>query len=240
MESEEFEHLEELKRIYQKRLRILEKQAAAGGSVLAPSIQIEIEETQRHIAEVIARSQGKEKPFKEIRSFNRSVKVQDFRWLSGLILSGIVIVIAVMLYGAISKSNNPSIINSFSETIVPIAVDSTKDWQSTGIIINKGDRVHIKVVGGKWTIARYVLSDSIKQQLPEDIKKLEIWVNNSYEQDGSGYSRPCIEQVLGLTCPLPNSKGGILVGRLGISEPFEVGDVNTVTAFSDGILYLRI
>ena len=122
-------------------------------------------------------------------------------------------------------------------TRAPIAVDSTKDWQDTGIYLMKGDAVSIVVVGGKWTIYRLPLDAKLKQQLGDDMVDAPIWIYVRGENAGEGEpTRFC----QGADCPVPGGNFGALVARIGRGEPFQIGNAKTFTATAEGDLLLRI
>jgi hypothetical protein len=163
-------------------------------------------------------------------------------WWNWLILIGIAVLLTglgVGYWNVIAVSASKGGATAASTTTVPIAVDSTKNWQSSGISVSKGDTIHVQVVGGNWTTARYTLPDTTKQKLSDDIKNLQMWINYVPEQDGKGSSRSCAEVNL-TNCPVPTSNVGTLIGRIGVSEAFSIGEANTITASESGILYLRI
>ncbi|MBI5932403.1 MAG: hypothetical protein HY867_01745 [Chloroflexi bacterium] len=161
------------------------------------------------------------------------------------ILVGVLIALSVyaMLGSLFSLSNTP---NSKSELElekqrldIPIAIDSTKDWQKTWISVNKGDTISIQVVSGKWTTGRSTLSVDEKEYLPLTLKNLEIFKNFQYEQNGQGYDRTCNKDNVN-NCPVPDAFWGALVARINYGIPFLVGNRNVVVAPSDGVIYLGI
>jgi hypothetical protein len=118
----------------------------------------------------------------------------------------------------------------------PMAVDATKDWQSTGISIKGDDKVTIRVVGGKWTSWRKLLSENVRNQLPDKIRSefpAETWLDMSDENDGSGESRPCSR------CPVKGYIPSALVAKVGNTE-YGIGNSCGFKAISDGELSLRI
>ncbi len=128
----------------------------------------------------------------------------------------------------------PQLLN---ETI-PIAIDSTKDWQPTGHIVSNGTKIRIRVTGGEWVAHRRELSDEEKSGMAEDRQYLTTWVHYFSENPGSGSSTLCDDST---DCPIYDTELGMLVGKIGVSgEPFPIGETLTFTALNDGELYLRI
>ncbi|MBK9940634.1 MAG: hypothetical protein IPP13_03310 [Kouleothrix sp.] len=123
---------------------------------------------------------------------------------------------------------------------LPIAVDSTKEWQSTGLFVKKGENVVIRVVGGKWTSWRQQLPVELRASFPKDMDNTEIWINRARENDGSGGDLLC-EQVTGAPekCPISKYKESALVARIGDAK-YGVGASCAFLSASDGVLQLRI
>jgi hypothetical protein len=120
---------------------------------------------------------------------------------------------------------------------IPIAIDATKDWQSTGISVQKGDTIVVSVVGGGWTASRRNLSSS---EVSEEYSGWQVWANMNFENLGEGGTYNCIDYGVP-NCPVPTSNIATLVGKIDlIGEPFLIGSSNTVTAPRKGNLYLRI
>jgi hypothetical protein len=242
MDSEEREHLEELRQIFQKRLRILERQSATHGSTLPPPIQIEIAEVKEQLAAIKAQLAGGVKAPRPGPAAPAQPRAQaQLPWWNWLILIGIGVLLTGLGVGywnviAVSASKGGA---TAASTAAPIAVDSTKDWQSSGISVSKGDTIHIQVVGGHWTTGRGAIPDTVRQALPDNIKGLQIWINYMYEQGGNGNGKLCAEVNLA-NCPVPSASVGTLIGRIGVSEAFSIGEVNKITASESGTLYLRI
>jgi hypothetical protein len=132
---------------------------------------------------------------------------------------GVLIVLAILsLFSAIIGIYGISG-NSQNETPVPIAIDATKEWQSTGITANTGEVLTIIVVGGKWTASN------------------NIWVENN----GVGYLFTCDDPTIDLmNCPIPTEDAGALVGRIGDNPPFFVGSYSEITSQYSGMLSLQI
>ena len=87
-----------------------------------------------------------------------------------------------------------------------------RDWQSTGVRVNQGDRVEIEAQGE--------------------------WLYTPAEYHGpeghAVFPAPSFY-------PIPNGAGGALIGRIGeYGQRFPVGERATLQAREDGILYLRI
>ena len=126
------------------------------------------------------------------------------------------------------------------QTNIPIAIDSTKDWQNSGVYMSKGDTAVIRVVGGAWTTSRRNMTESEISQLPENIRGNEIWIDNMLENWGTGSQTfRCVDINL-YDCPLPTENLGALIGKIGASEPFLIGSENKIIAPADGWLFFRI
>lgn len=142
-----------------------------------------------------------------------------------------------MLGSLLSLSDTSSTSSSPS---VPIAIDSTKDWQSTGIVVHKGDTIVVTVVGGKWTVLRMPVSAGDVAKLPEIYSGTQVWANVNSENAGNGGDYTCLEYGVP-NCPVPTSKVGTLVGKINLNgEPFPIGSKKSFVASSEGILYLRV
>ncbi len=140
---------------------------------------------------------------------------------------------------ALNSSTQTS--NNESNISVPIAINSTKDWQSTGVHVEKGDTVRVRVVGGKWTALREKLPSDIQDDLPDPYNSMEVWAYYNTENTGTGVSGgyTCIEYGVP-ECPVPTEQVGVLVAKIGLSQAFAVGSSKTFTVPVNGILYLRI
>lgn len=123
------------------------------------------------------------------------------------------------------------------EYVVP--VNSSEDWQDTGVVLKRGDNVSIRVIAGKWTAGRYSISQESKVSLPDHLQNAEIWVNRSFENSGDGGLKTCSEYLVP-SCPVPSAKVGTLVRKTGLAEPVAVGSSNAFTSETDGSLALRI
>jgi hypothetical protein len=160
-----------------------------------------------------------------------------------------VIAIIVGLFGlwigdSIGRQNAEAELRPLLTTLQarPVAVDSMKDWQSTGINVKKGDRITVRVVGGKWTGFRRRLPDSAMNALPDEVKgsnPQEIWMNMWPENSGEGIDQICVYDPKD-PCPVSNFKVTGLVARIGSGEPFGIGNATTFQAPNDGMIYLRI
>jgi hypothetical protein len=94
-----------------------------------------------------------------------------------------------------------------------IRVPGNATWVPTGIIVRRGDRLSINVTG--------------QVQLSED-------AGDVAESAGSPRGR----RAAG--APLPNDLAGALIGKIGNSAPFGIGNLSTVTAPARGELFLGI
>ncbi len=93
------------------------------------------------------------------------------------------------------------------------SVSSLVGWQDTGIAIAKGDHVFIEYVSGKWRTTN----------------------NTADLSDAKGEKNNWAE------APFPDSPVGCLLGRIGVDQPFVVGNLfETKEAERAGKLYLRI
>ena len=63
-----------------------------------------------------------------------------------------------------------------SQTDIPIAIDSQKAWQDTGIEVEKGNTVIIEVTGGKWTTSSYPLSQESREKISDEIGAREVFM----------------------------------------------------------------
>lgn len=156
-------------------------------------------------------------------------------------LVAIIMVLAVYAFiGSIiflqQDQNLPLVTTSRSS----MAVDATKDWQSTGITVRAGDPLTIRVVGGAWTALREKVNSDAFPELQAVYRTASVWAYINPENPGSGsLSYTCIEYGVPL-CPIPTAPVGLLVGRIGAGEPIEIGNANTFNAPNNGILFLRI
>ena len=130
--------------------------------------------------------------------------------------------------------------SSVPKSSVPIAIDSTKDWQSTGITVQKGDTIVVSVVGGKWTVLRMQVSPNDIAQLPEEYSGMQVWANVNPENTGDGGGYTCFEYGVP-NCPVPTAKVGTLIGKLNLNgEPFPIGNKKSFIASDNGLLFLRV
>lgn len=94
-----------------------------------------------------------------------------------------------------------------------IAVPATAQWTPTGLTVRRGETVTFTTTG--------------QVQLSTDASDVA----------GSAGSKA---QRKTATAPLPNNFAGALIGRVGNSEPFPIGDQTTVTMPAAGQLFLGI
>jgi hypothetical protein len=106
-----------------------------------------------------------------------------------------------------------------------IAVDAAKDnWQPTGIMVERGDLVVIRVTGGLWT----------PYNDPNEPNKNWEW------SDGRGYAGPCSTYVdPDSLCPVSNYTMGALVARIGNTK-YGIGPSCIFKATDMGILHMRM
>jgi hypothetical protein len=91
------------------------------------------------------------------------------------------------------------------------SVQAYRQWQSTGFYLNPGDRVSI-AANGKWSYSPTV---------------------GLHSAEGGEYAPDYY--------PMPNAKGGSLIGRIGENgATFYVGRYTTMIVTEAGMLYLRI
>lgn len=157
-------------------------------------------------------------------------------YLSGALA---ITIIGIAIGSWIERSNATRLLS----TTTPIAIDSTKGWQSTGIFIVRGDMVRVRVTGGNWTPWRDKFPDEFKGQLPDEVKQMQpkqIWIDRSEENDGSGVSQSCSAASGGSPdCPLPQFYSSALVAQIGNTK-YGIGNSCTFFSESDGELQLRI
>ena len=94
-----------------------------------------------------------------------------------------------------------------------IRVPATSDWVSTGRFVRQGQQVTIRSSG-------------------------QVRLNS----DGSNIASPAGSLRGSYTpgAPLPNALMGALIGRVGNSAPFGIGDQSSFTAPASGMLFLRV
>jgi hypothetical protein len=99
------------------------------------------------------------------------------------------------------------------------AVDAKQAWQTTGIRVEKGARLHIEVVGGEWT----------------------NWKGTTLYQSGKGTGYVCAGVRPAVQCVeyLPEAPTGALIGRVGV-QIFLIGEGTTIVAEQQGTLSLAI
>lgn len=139
-------------------------------------------------------------------------------------------------------------------SIAPIAVDSVKGWQETGISVNRGDNLTIDVIGGGWTMGRRKLNPQIAKKVKENYLASDPYYSNEpkyrilggdlwhylfAENLGEGYASQCT------SCPVAKANPGSLVAKIvnaspKITESFEAKNGTVYTANIDGMLHLRM
>src|ERR1035437_4698941 len=83
--------------------------------------------------------------------------------LVGTLLLLSLIVLVFGFRGIQSRASGPS---DARRSAVPIAIEASKDWQASGVVVDRGDRVTIRVVGGLWIASRTILPADITARLP--------------------------------------------------------------------------
>jgi hypothetical protein len=104
-----------------------------------------------------------------------------------------------------------------SPSSLTVAVDAQEEWQNTGMVLSVSDNVVIEYLDGEWT----------------------NWLGETqFFGPGGGSSFVCDSE----SCvePLIRYPQGGLIGRIGFSDPFAVGEYLAFTADSDGMLQLRM
>jgi hypothetical protein len=94
-----------------------------------------------------------------------------------------------------------------------IRVPGNSDWVSTGLYVRQGQQIEVHASG------EVRLSSD-----PTDIAKPGGSVKGRYAA----------------TAPIPSTLAGALIGRIGNSSPFVLGDQSTFTAPASGLLFLRV
>jgi hypothetical protein len=144
-----------------------------------------------------------------------------------------------MLGSLLAFSNGSTSKTGDRQFEIPIAVDSNKYWQTSGINVKKGDTVSIKVVGGKWTTGRFELSPGDKKNLPDSYKNLQTLINIQYEQAGQGLYVTCVDSQV-KNCPIPEAPWGALVARIDDGVPVLIGKTNSFVAADSGTIFFAI
>jgi hypothetical protein len=107
---------------------------------------------------------------------------------------------------------------------LPIAIDSQKSWQSTGLKVTQGEIVSIQVVAGKWSGWRRLSTGEF------------MWPEN----DGVGFTEECGGSPNKVRdCPVDEANITSLVGKIGLTK-YAIGNDCTFQAASDGIVELSI
>lgn len=145
---------------------------------------------------------------------------------------------AYAMFGSLFTLSTPASPTRFSN--VPVGIDSTKDWQFTGVYLRESQTLTITVVGGKWTAARIEIPEIERIKLSDDYSWPEAWTNLTKETAGEGSNTSCFEYS-GIDCPIPTANIGTLIGKIGLDgEPFVIGNRRTIVTISSGQLFLRI
>lgn len=112
-----------------------------------------------------------------------------------------------------SQGSNPQPVLTTAE------VDAGKGWQSTGVTVEPGTKLNIRVTGGKWT----------------------NWKGNTPYNTGEGTDYVCASIISAKDCvePVPDYPAGALVGRIG-NQILRVGKGATIPVTQSGVLFLRI
>jgi hypothetical protein len=137
-----------------------------------------------------------------------------------------------------------------------VTVDATEGWQETGVDVNRGDILTIRVIGGGWTMGRRKINPKTSKEVKENylvhdpdysgfpknrILGGELWHYMFDETSGEGNNYfECKD------CPIRESLPGSLVAEIvnsansNLIEPFAVKKSKVYTAGIDGSLLLRI
>ena len=124
------------------------------------------------------------------------------------------------------------------QIVAPLAVDSSKTWQQTGLNIASGSIVNIKVVGGQWTTSRDKISTEWKERLigaENFYDGIQIWVNWQVESNGNGSASLICESA---SCPIPNFNRGVLIARIG-NVMYSIGDSCSFTTTESGQIFFQ-
>jgi hypothetical protein len=94
-----------------------------------------------------------------------------------------------------------------------IRVPGNSDWVSTGLYVRQGQRIEIRSSG-------------------------EVRLSS----DASDIARPAgsVKGRYAAGAPIPNALAGALIGRVGNSAPFGIGDQSSFSAPASGLLFLRV
>jgi hypothetical protein len=124
MDSEQREHLEQLQRIYQQRLRVLEKQSAMFGSTTSPEVQIEIKEFQEKITHTEAQLTGSGKIIQQGDTNTVIVNTSSNRQWIWVIVGSASVFLLVLMFFLGNRLANPLTNNAQqpSATSAPIAI----------------------------------------------------------------------------------------------------------------------
>jgi hypothetical protein len=121
----------------------------------------------------------------------------------GLVLVGITLVQQGLLFPAPVQLTGPTV----------VSVAANRAWQSTGLMINSGQRVMIEYSAGSVTDQATVMPDA------------------------NGWDYICGAE--GCCEPLPDARRGALIGQIG-RETFFIGNRAEITPETSGVLHLRI
>ncbi|MGE0042266.1 MAG: hypothetical protein AB7H88_17000 [Vicinamibacterales bacterium] len=94
-----------------------------------------------------------------------------------------------------------------------IRVPATSDWVATNVTVRKGDRVSFSATGQ---------------------------VRLSAEEDDIAQPAGSLKQRYAPASPLPRVLAGALIGLVGRTAPFGIGNQGSITMPADGQLYLRV
>jgi hypothetical protein len=94
-----------------------------------------------------------------------------------------------------------------------IRVPGNATWVATPLFVRKGDRVTLNTTG--------------RIQLSDDVEDVAISAGSLRQRTATG-------------APLPQNLAGALIGKIGNSAPFPIGNSTQITVPADGQLYLGI
>jgi hypothetical protein len=112
---------------------------------------------------------------------------------------------------ATAQSSNVSGLDPGNDSPGAIRVGATAGWVSTGIRVRRGEMIAFNVTG-------------------------EVQLSES----GSDRARAAGTNRTAPGSPLPSVNAGALIGRVGNSQPFGIGDQASVPMPFDGVLYLAV
>ncbi|MEM8641512.1 MAG: hypothetical protein AAGG51_22255 [Cyanobacteria bacterium P01_G01_bin.54] len=128
------------------------------------------------------------------------------------------------------------------EVVDYIAVDSTKQWQETGVSVNQSDTLTARVIAGKWTMGRKKLSEDDKKLISSNPRDT-LWKYGFSETSGEQ-----VDQYQGTCndCPINTIKPGSLIGKITnlddhhLMDTFDLGNGKEYKAKFNGKLDLRM